>query len=80
MSAPLPRLLANSDESRLPDQILRARLLSLQDVQALTTLAKPTIYQMIAKGRFPKPIKITAHRIAWRFSDVHEWIEARASA
>lgn len=55
------------------------RLYQLSAVVKLVTLSKCTIYRLIKAGNFPKPIKISPGRVAWRESDLEEW-EARQQA
>ena len=49
-------------------------------VQARTGLPKSSIYALMAKGAFPKPIKIGARAVGWLDSDIDAWIEAQVSA
>ena len=51
------------------------RLIKLGEVVRLTTLSKPSIYRMTAAGKFPKPLRTGEGRIAWRESEVREWLE-----
>ena len=46
-------------------------------VQDLTGLSRSTIYSMMAKGAFPRPIKLTAKAVAWRESAIAEWLAQR---
>jgi len=36
-----------------------------------------TLYDWMARGEFPRPVKLGARAVAWRESDVLAWIEAR---
>lgn len=45
-----------------------------------TTLPPSTLYELIAAGEFPRPVKISARSVAWRESEVDEWIESREVA
>lgn len=38
------------------------------------------LYAMIAAGEFPPPVKIGPNSVAWRESDVFEWIRTRPAA
>lgn len=49
--------------------------MSLSDVKRLTSLSKTTIYRLMDTGAFPKSIKITTRRVAWRHTDVITWLE-----
>jgi len=54
----------------------RDTLEPLPNVLARVSLAKPTIYKLIAKGEFPRPIKI-GRASRWRASDIDAWIAAQ---
>jgi len=47
------------------------------DVKKIVGLSKNTIYRQIKKGNFPKPIRIGTRAVAWRSSDIQNWIETR---
>lgn len=49
------------------------RLLRRPEVQHLTGLSKSTLYEMIAAGRFPKPLCVAARAVRWRASDIAAW-------
>lgn len=54
-----------------------ARLLKLKHVQALTTLSKTSIYNMMGEGTFPKSVRLGPKAVAWREDDVVDWINSR---
>ncbi len=39
-----------------------------------------TLYYLVNKGTFPAPVKISERAVAWRESEVLEWIESREKA
>ncbi|SDF54404.1 AlpA family transcriptional regulator [Rhodobacter capsulatus] len=51
-----------------------------REVEALTGLARSTIYEMMARGEFPRPVKITGKAVAWPESAVADWMADRQSA
>jgi prophage regulatory protein len=53
-------------------------LINLNRVRELTSLGKSTIYRMIAENKFPRPVKLTERRVAWRETDLISWLEDRA--
>lgn len=55
-------------------------LLRLPDVIARVGLARSTIYDMIAKGGFPAPVKLGGRAVAWRASAIAAWIESLSAA
>ena len=59
---------------------MQDKLIRLPAVIARTGLARSTIYESIRTGRFPPPVKIGPRAVAWRASEIDEWIESRPSA
>jgi len=53
------------------------RLLKLEDVLRQTNLSKPTIYRLMNTGQFPRPLKLSPNRVAWKSADVDDWINSR---
>ncbi|WP_421180590.1 helix-turn-helix transcriptional regulator [Aeromonas enteropelogenes] len=49
-------------------------LLRRQQVEAATSLSRSTIYDMMSKGLFPRPVRLSAQRVAWRERDIIEWL------
>lgn len=49
-------------------------------VEALTGLSRSAIYDLMSKGQFPRPVKLTTRAVAWPESEVAEWLAQRASA
>lgn len=56
------------------------RLLSRREVEAICSLSRSSLYAMMAKGEFPKPVHLGARRVAWRESDIKAWIDSRQPA
>jgi prophage regulatory protein len=52
-------------------------LLRLPTVKAKTTLSEPSIYRLMKAGLFPKPIKIGSRAVAWKSSEIEEFINSR---
>lgn len=55
------------------------RLLRRPEVEARTGLARSTLYDYVARGEFPQPVSIGPRMVAWRESDVSDWILALPS-
>ncbi len=53
------------------------RMVRLREVTYLTGLSRTTIYDWIARGDFPSPVILGPKSVAWRCSDVYEWIDSR---
>jgi len=37
--------------------------------------SRSSIYLMISKGLFPKPVKLGVRAVGWKESEIDEWIE-----
>lgn len=62
-----------------PDRKVPA-LLRRSDVQEITGLATSTLYRDMARGNFPRPILLTGRAVAWRSTDVEQWLGSREIA
>ncbi len=52
-------------------------MVSLKRVREITSLGKSTIYRMITEDRFPRPVRLTSRRVAWREDDLRNWLDQR---
>lgn len=48
-------------------------------VQEITGLSRSAIYDLMARGDFPRPVKLTAKAVAWPESAIAEWLESRTA-
>lgn len=54
------------------------RILRLKEVKDMTGLSRSTIYLEIAKGKFPRQIKLTGSRsVGWHESAITQWVRSR---
>lgn len=56
------------------------RLIRLAEVLDRTALSRATLYRMMDKCKFPRPVKIGDSAVAWPESAVNEWIVGRIEA
>ena len=52
-------------------------LLRLKKVCDKTGLSRSSIYEAIKRGEFPKSVSIGKRAVAWKSTDIDEWIESR---
>ncbi|GAA4221673.1 hypothetical protein GCM10022253_28260 [Sphingomonas endophytica] len=78
MTARSPRTLAQAKRDGCPAN--RGRFLRITDVIATTGLSRTSIYRLIGRGDFPKPVQLTARSVGWWEADVTTWLEQRLSA
>lgn len=53
------------------------RLLRRREVEHRTGLPRSTLYDLVAAGDFPRPIRLTKTTVAWPESVVSAWIDDR---
>lgn len=56
------------------------RPLRRQAVEAKVGMSCSTIYKLIAKGAFPRPVRLGDKAVAWLESEVDAWIASRVAA
>ena len=55
-------------------------VLRREDVERVTGLPRSTIYDMMSKGTFPKPIRLGARSVGWIESEIAQWLQSRLEA
>ncbi len=53
-------------------------LLKREEVQRRTSLGRSKLFDLVAKGDFPKPVRLSPGRVAWVQSEIDAWILQRA--
>lgn len=56
------------------------RLLKIADVEAQTSLERSTIYRLIKAGEFPRQVRLSPRRVAWRARDIEVFIRESTPA
>ena len=56
------------------------RILRIEEVVQITSLSRSSLYQAIADGQFPPPVRVGAQRVGWRQAEIIEWIASRPPA
>ena len=56
------------------------QLWRLPKVMAETGLSRTSIYRLIKKGAFAKPVNLGVRAVAWNSSAVQEWIKSVTQA
>jgi prophage regulatory protein len=53
------------------------RLLRRPAIEGKTGLRRSQIYEYVAQGRFPSPVRIGPRAVAWVEEEIDAWIDAR---
>lgn len=64
-------------QNDVSQKALGLKLLRRPEVEARTGLSRSTLYDWMKRGEFPQPVKLGLRIVAWRESDVTEWLESR---
>ena len=60
---------------------LMTKLMDYQDLRAVgIKYSRPHLWRLYTTNKFPKPIKLSASRNAWRAEDIEAWVADRAAA
>lgn len=54
-------------------------VLRREEVERATGLPRSTIYEMMARGAFPKPIKLGARAVGWLETEIVAWQRTRVA-
>jgi prophage regulatory protein len=55
------------------------KIVRLPAVKEVSGLCRSSIYEGVAAGTFPAPVKIGLRAVGWRSSDLTNWLETRVS-
>ena len=55
------------------------RILRRPAVEDATGLSRSTLYDMIASGTFPKPMRLGERAVGWRESQIAAWLDERSN-
>jgi prophage regulatory protein len=53
------------------------RILRRPEVEHRTGLSRSGIYELLANGEFPKPIKLGSRSVGWLETEIAAWIQQR---
>jgi prophage regulatory protein len=67
------------EQSKMPELQEQRRLISKTDVLAQIPISTATMWREIAAGRFPKPVRIGARRIAFFQTEIDAWLAQRVA-
>lgn len=56
------------------------RLITVDAVLSLLPISRSTLNRKVQSGDFPSPIRVGAGRLAFRESEVRDWISSRPAA
>ena len=57
-----------------------AKVYRRPEVEEITGLSRTSIYKMMNRGEFPRPVRLTKRAVGWPEQVIAEWLEAREAA
>jgi prophage regulatory protein len=64
--------------AQLMRRLVAEKHLRRRAVEEITGLSRTTIYSLMARGEFPRPIKLTRKVVGWPETAIAEWLVERA--
>lgn len=59
---------------------IEQKLLRRRDVEQRLGVSRSFIFSALARGEFPKPIKLGPQAMRWRIEDIDNWVAEREAA
>lgn len=66
-------------KSAKQDFVRNSQLIRIDEVSAITTLAKSSINLWVAQSKFPKPIHLSPTVKVWLLEDIIQWIKDQSN-
>ena len=66
-------------QSSKQDFIRNSQLIRIDEVSAITTLAKSSINLWVTQSKFPKPIHLSPTVKVWLLADISQWIKDQSN-
>ena len=57
--------------------VVEKRALKLKEVLRLVSLSCTTVYRMMSRGEFPRPVRVGRRAARWHSDEIEEWLAAR---
>jgi len=58
----------------------KLKVLKINEVVELTSIPRSSIYFLIKKGKFPKPLRLSDRRIGGLYEDIINWLRKKKEA
>ena len=57
--------------------VVEKRALKLEEVLGLVSLSSATVYRMMSRGEFPRPVRVGRRAARWRSDEIDDWLASR---
>lgn len=52
-----------------------AQFMRRTEIEQVLRIGRSTIYGLMSQGEFPKPVRISPRSVAWRVSDIEDYLK-----
>lgn len=52
-----------------------AQFMRRTEIEQVLRIGRSTIYGLMSQGKFPKPVRISPRSVAWRVSDIEDYLK-----
>ena len=59
------------------ERYMMVEILRIREVLRITGLGRSSLYAKVARGDFPRPVKIGKRASGWLSSEVSDWLQSR---
>lgn len=53
------------------------RIVKIKGACEMLSISRATMYRLIEKGEFPKPMQLSTRSVGFHIDDINKWIEER---
>jgi prophage regulatory protein len=64
----------------MEDKVMAEMIRRISEVKLKTGLSRSTIYELIKKSQFPKPVSLGLRAVGWVDSEIEAWIQERIAS
>ena len=57
--------------------VVERRTLKREEVLGLVSLSSATVYRMMSRGEFPRPVRVGVRAARWRSDEIDDWLASR---
>jgi len=69
----------NATQTHIADGLPSAGYIRMNDLTKIIPLVASSIWRMVKKGTFPKPVKLSENCTAWKVEEVRAWLDSKAA-
>ncbi len=56
---------------------MQDHFIKIREVIEITAKSRPSIYADMSQGKFPRQYRIGEKAVAWKLSEINDWVQSR---